>query len=194
VTFTADEHGAIEGEVQQHVQDGMASMEVTAVPECDCYVFAGWTGDYQGGPEDNPLVIPNVTGPLNITATFELLYIYDQDDLDQAVANAPGPDRDGDGVTDEQEVLQGTDPDSYVVILEPGWNLISFARIPPDNTVAAIFQGAISGPAWGWKTGTRTYYPETHVWPTKGLWVYSFDDVEIRVVVPDTVVVTYVNP
>lgn len=67
VTFQAGANGRLEGNLAQTVTNGGNTTPVTAVPN-DGYVFAGWAG--VDTPDENPLVIENVTSDRVVTATF----------------------------------------------------------------------------------------------------------------------------
>jgi len=95
-------------------------------------------------------------------------------EVDTAIVIAR-PDRDGDGFTDQQEADRGTDPDLYTVLVKPGWNLISLARVPEDNTVAAIFGAGLRGmvgEVWQWNGATLRYEAVETLEPQRGQWVF----------------------
>lgn len=106
--------------------------------------------------------------------------------LDELVQG--GIDRDGDGFTDEQEVEQETDPTRYVIVLKPGWNLVSLARVPEDNSVDNVFQGYLVAPLWVWDETQGGYRSTDEVVPLRGHWVYVTHEVTIEIILPSTVV------
>lgn len=83
----------------------------------------------------------------------------------------PGQDSDGDGLTNLQEFEHQQNPRQYHLLLEPGWNLISLARIPEDNSVSNIFGNLIRQEVWKWKD--HQYHTAEHLMPLKGYWVYN---------------------
>lgn len=103
---------------------------------------------------------------------------------------AGGIDRDGDGWTDQQERANETDPDVYSVDLRPGWNLISFARVPENNSVEDVFQGVQTGEIWVWNPDTGQYEAVETVTPLRGHWVYVTEAAHLHIALPNTVVVT----
>ncbi len=67
VRFSAMEGGTISGEIEQTVLHGGSTSGVSVSPMLG-YEFMGWSGDYEGN--DNPLVLDNVSGDMEITALF----------------------------------------------------------------------------------------------------------------------------
>jgi len=59
-------------------------------------------------------------------------------------------DTDGDGFSNFKEFSNNTDPNIYGLSLTAGWNLVSLARIPDENTIAKIFGNQIKGNVWYW--------------------------------------------
>ena len=86
-------------------------------------------------------------------------------------------DTDGDGVPDAQD----SDPNGYVITLRQGWNNISLASLPEDNSVQTILGTRPTGTVWVWD-GTR-YLPTDQLLSLRGHLVYSDDlnDVEIQI-------------
>ena len=80
-------------------------------------------------------------------------------------------DTDGDGLCDDVERDIGTDPEEYVITLNPGWNLVSICRVPKDNTPAAIFGDAVTTPVWEWREGG--YKEAEKIRPLQGYWVFN---------------------
>ena len=119
--------------------------------------------------------------------------MYTQEELDQAVAEA-NPDSDGDGFTDDQEVERETDPNRYVLVLRPGWNLISLARVPDDNSVAAVLKRHNLGPVWTWNLDQGAYKRTDEIVPLQGHWVYVLEATVIEIILPDAVTVQVLEP
>jgi hypothetical protein len=109
-------------------------------------------------------------------------------EVDAAIETAR-PDRDGDGYTDAQEAEQGSDPDLYAIPLEPGWNLVSLARVPEDDTVAGIFGDEathIVGRVWRWIPALGRYEPVDALAPQQGHWVFwNGEPTEIPITLPE---------
>ena len=89
----------------------------------------------------------------------------------------PTDDTDGDGFSNLKEFQLQTDPRLYEVHLEIGWNLVSLARVPDDNSVDAIFGEAFVPPAWGW--GQQKYSAVDTVSPLQGIWLYCQEQATI---------------
>gem|GEM_PF-6714135 len=94
----------------------------------------------------------------------------------------PHADADGDGWSNLQEHERGTDPTSYVLRLEAGWNLVSLARVPTANSVADIFGSYSIGPVYVW-AGDH-YAATTELEPLRGHWVYVLAPVDITITLP----------
>ena len=114
------------------------------------------------------------------------------DDWEQAIAAAdaddaivtladvlPDDDFDRDGMSNKFELDRGTDPTKYVLTLKSGWNLVSLATLPADNSVEEIFDSHIRGPVWVWVNGA--YVKAEELLPHLGYWVYAKADVEITI-------------
>ncbi len=69
VTFAAGSHGSITGDLSQNIDHGGSCTPVTADPETG-YTFTGWSGGFTG--TTNPLIVPNVTSDMTITANFDI--------------------------------------------------------------------------------------------------------------------------
>jgi len=80
-------------------------------------------------------------------------------------------DTDGDGFSNFQEFINETNPNIYALSLTEGWNLVSLARIPDDNTVDNIFGNSIKGNVWYWDE--NRFKIATHIGSLKGYWVYT---------------------
>ncbi|MBT3289247.1 MAG: hypothetical protein HN849_05690 [Victivallales bacterium] len=122
--------------------------------------------EYTQAVDDRDAQISTLQGQVNS--------MFTAGEVDAAIAVAR-PDRDGDGYTDQQEADRGTDPDLYTVLVEPGWNLISLARVPEDNTVATIFGAALRGmvgEVWQWNAATLRYETVETLEPQRGHWVF----------------------
>lgn len=88
-------------------------------------------------------------------------------------------DKDGDGLSNLQEFMQGSDPDHYGIIFHPGWNLVSIARAPVDYSASAILNGIVCGPCW---TFSDDQYLEVQdLYPLAGTWVFSHMEESIEV-------------
>ncbi len=84
------------------------------------------------------------------------------------------PDTDGDGLCDSVEEDIGTDPQTYIITLESGWNLVSLCRVPADNSPEDIFGDKIISPVWEWKGGE--YRQAGELKPLKAYWMYRDGD------------------
>ena len=69
VTFFANSGGSIEGKTIQTGDYGFTTSPVTAVPNTGWY-FTNWSGSVSS--TDNPIVVANVQGPMNIYANFAI--------------------------------------------------------------------------------------------------------------------------
>ncbi len=122
----------------------------------------------------------------NITYSYDVEYVtvtYVDDDGDSiadsweqqhfgGTSGGPNEDTDGDGFSSLQEFENDTDPNVYQVLLASGWNLVSIARVPDDNSVGAVFASAnIASTVWTWDDGALTVASELE--PTRGYWVYN---------------------
>jgi len=86
-------------------------------------------------------------------------------------------DSDGDGINDRDEFFNGTDPTGYDVNLRRGWNLISLAKPPKDNSVQAIFASVdLWKPIWTWENGR--YVKADIIKPLQGYWICFWGDKE----------------
>jgi uncharacterized repeat protein (TIGR02543 family) len=75
IVFTVEDGGSLIGEASQEVLSGGACSPVKAVAS-EGFFFTGWTGD--GGfalTLDNPLVVKNVSGNMNIVAGFSPIHL-----------------------------------------------------------------------------------------------------------------------
>ncbi len=97
VKFTAGENGSITGTLEQTLTYGESTTSVEAVAD-DGYHFANWSGDYTG--TENPLVIDNVKGNMEITALFEEDEITVDEDINE-----------NDDETTDEDSLQNADAD-----------------------------------------------------------------------------------
>ena len=104
---------------------------------------------------------------------------HEEEEIDKAIV-----DKDGDGLTDEQEIARGTDPDKYVLQLKAGWNLLSVARVPEDNSINAILGNEINPTTvWIWEEGRFKIAKE--VLPLRGHWVYTENDInDLEISIP----------
>ncbi len=93
-------------------------------------------------------------------------------------------DKDGDGLTDIEEAVLGTNPNSYEIELKAGWNLMSLARIPDDNTAGNIFMGTdVVGTVWIWDD--NQFKVANELLPSRGHWVYAKSDENIPIQLPE---------
>ena len=89
IIFSAGTGGTLLGETEQNVTEGAATSEVSAQAE-EGYSFLNWTWTGGGTSTDNPLVIPNVTENLTITANFEIVLTdYEIWALENEIEGAP---------------------------------------------------------------------------------------------------------
>jgi len=93
------------------------------------------------------------------------------------LANDADIDTDGDGFSNFQEYTNQTNPQLYILPLKAGWNLVSLARIPEENTVAKIFGGSIKGNVWYWDE--NQFKTATHIDPLKGYWIYTNSEQDV---------------
>ncbi len=69
VTFTADEHGSLSGQMSQTLEYEQDSTAVTALPAVGNH-FVRWTGPGDFVSTDNPLIVPAVSRDGDYTAHF----------------------------------------------------------------------------------------------------------------------------
>lgn len=91
-------------------------------------------------------------------------------------------DADGDGFSNRHESLNGTDPHRYVVKLKAGWNCISIAGVPRDNSVRAILGRQHTGPVWAWVDGA--FQRVNELLPYRGHWVFVREASDVEIVLP----------
>ncbi len=98
--------------------------------------------------------------------------MYTAAEVARALAEAR-PDEDGDGYTRTQELQRGTDPESYRLEISYGWNLLSLARVPEDNRIAAIFGAQADRvlAAYRWSR-CEAYVPVESLTAETGTWIY----------------------
>lgn len=124
------------------------------------------------------------------TITTQMILPPDDDDADGMAnnwemyyfytLNQDGDDDfDGDGFSNYQEYINGTNPASYQLELKAGWNLVSISRLPKDNSVDAIFGNKVIQHVWIWKDGR--YEIATEVNPLNGYWIFSFEDFTVDI-------------
>ena len=99
------------------------------------------------------------------------------------ISQNPHDDFDGDGFSNLQEFQNETDPTNYAMSLKNGWNLISIARVPEDNSVSSIFSGiSISPTVWTWNDGRFVVAEKLE--PFRGHWVYlAGEDTDVPIVI-----------
>jgi len=90
-------------------------------------------------------------------------------------------DSDGDGFTDAQEATNETDPNDYSLALTPGWNLVSIAGLPANNTVLAVLGSHVFGPVWTWD-GVH-YVAADAMLSMRGYWAFSLSDEPVSVTI-----------
>jgi len=95
------------------------------------------------------------------------------------LVNDANIDTDGDGFSNFQEFTNSTNPNVYALSLKEGWNLISLARIPEDNSVGHIFGNNVKGNVWYWDD--NQFKIATHIDPLKGYWIYAPTLTEIEI-------------
>ena len=88
-------------------------------------------------------------------------------------------DKDGDGLTDEQELARGTDPNRYSIELKSGWNLISLARVPDNNATGHILGNQALGTVWIWED--KKFKVATELLPLRGHWVYAMTNTNVDI-------------
>jgi len=137
-------------------------------------------------------VVANLLGSVQ-SRTARLAVLTRDDDVDELddawegdcfgdLTHSPDADDDGDGFSNRAEFLRGTDGSRYLLVLHPGWNNISVARVPDDNSVENVLRpatGVLSGPVWEW-TG-QCYEPAMEICPLRGYWVYCTADADVAV-------------
>ena len=94
----------------------------------------------------------------------------------------PNDNNDGDGYTNIQEFENGTNPNSYKLVLCEGWNLVAVGRLPTDNSIQSIFGDNIMGNVWRWHDGQLEKADK--FLPLTGYWVYAAMKVEIEIALP----------
>ncbi len=103
------------------------------------------------------------------------------------LTHAGAEDFDGDGFSNRQEFLRGTDPTRCRLVLHPGWNDVSIARVPDDHRIAAMLGNAakwIAGPVWVWE---GDHYEITREFlPLRGHWLYctASEDISVDLAAP----------
>ena len=120
------------------------------------------------GPDTDGDGLPDVWEQRVIDASF-------RDDIGTIADVRPQDDFDGDGCTNSAEFEHRTDPvdpRNYVLLLYPGWNALSLARLPADNSVSAILRRHIRGPVWSWLADQRTYSRVDYLLPLRAHWAY----------------------
>ena len=113
-----------------------------------------------------------------INDSWEIFYFQD-------ITAMPGHDSDGDGSSNLQEFTNGSDPTRYEINLSQGWNLVSFARLPNNNTVANIFaEIPISNSIWMWDEGRFNVCSDLN--SQRGYWVYLDEEwATVKIQIPD---------
>lgn len=84
-------------------------------------------------------------------------------------------DKDGDGFSNQQEFERGTNSSNYKIVLIKGWNLVSIAGMPTDNTISGIFENKIRSRVWYWDEDR--FRSANELQQFRAYWVYSpFED------------------
>ncbi len=89
-------------------------------------------------------------------------------------------DEDGDGISNMQEFLDGSDPQEYMLSLSVGWNLISLSTLPNVRNVHSILGEVLKGQVWVWKN--NKFEPTNEFLPLYGHWVYAHESSEIEII------------
>ena len=105
--------------------------------------------------------------------------MFTQDELMEAVVHAI-VDKDGDGLTDEQEIIRGSDPESYEIKFLRGWNLFSVSRVPNDNSTDNILGAQIPSKVWTWE-GNK-FIEVVELLPLRGYWVHTSKDTDVEII------------
>ena len=105
--------------------------------------------------------------------------IFDIIENEQESVDAAIVDKDGDGLTDEQEQARGMDPDSYEINFREGWNLVSLARIPEDNRITTVLGNKLHNRVWVWEE--NIFRLASELLPSRGHWVYASSDIDIEI-------------
>ena len=72
-------------------------------------------------------------------------------------------------------------PEPTAVTLEPGWNLLSIARQPEENSVQAMLGSHVPSPVWVWSKGR--YRMANELLPLRGHWVYYSGTEPVEIIV-----------
>jgi hypothetical protein len=138
--------------------------------------------DGGGGVEETTGNTPDVTpggGAIIIDSDNDGLPDDWEQTAFQSLDQQAHDDPDGDGYSNSQELERGMDPDLYMIHLKAGWNLVALARMPADNSVAAIFGQQINGQVWRWHDGS--FLPVASLEPLQGYWVRAKTAVDIHI-------------
>ena len=182
-----------EGQVTVDRNDGMP-LAVRAVPDPGSS-FVEWRGvGAVIDPLDNPVTGVTAVTNATVTAYFSISDTdldglddqWERDQFTNLLQTADG-DPDGDRITNREEMVAGFDPKQAneglrVLVLDPGWNLVSLPTGTLEPTREAVFGRSNRGPVWGWnaveKMWERAVDPLSDV---KGYWVYVVEQVALIV-------------
>jgi hypothetical protein len=95
------------------------------------------------------------------------------DDIASPADVLPDDDFDRDGMSNLFEMNRGTDPTKYELQLRRGWNLISVAAVPDDNSIANLLGAAARGAVWVQSEQGQHSVPTDELLPNRGHWVYA---------------------
>lgn len=143
------------------------------------YQFFALRGDYVS---DVPRIYYDgvVTSDLTIEVVFGVDTDHNglPDSWEQSVSLNGDPvdpeaDDDHDGIKNKDEFLHDTNPFTFNIRMEPGWNLIHIPNTltPEQNNIDALFTG-ILGDLWQWAPNIQQYIPSNGISIGDGFWVY----------------------
>jgi len=136
---------------------------------------------FSGDPADRLITVVEGTGLID-EDNDRMTDDWEEEFFGDSTQN-PNDDYDGDGYSNLQEFHNATDPTSYTLSLKKGWNLISIARVPEDNSVSSIFFGInVSLTVWTWNDGRFVVTEKLE--PLRGHWVYlAGEDTDVPITI-----------